>query len=256
MAIDPMTGLQIVSSASSIFGGKRQKREARRAAAAALAERQEQQKKVDEQVAEYKAMKFENPYANLTNVAEDMRVSTQAADFQMQEAAQTRANILGGLRGAAGASGIAALAQTLANQGALQAQKVSAGLAKQELANERARAQAEGKLQLQKAQGDIMVQQAETSRQATILGMQMGQSQAANTAYQQALLNQRKANIFGNQMMMSGLKNLANIDFSQFGGGDTPVDTPVDTPGTEIDFGDLSKFQQGTLLDEGFDFID
>ena len=254
--MDPMTGLQLVSSASSIFGGKRQKREAKRAAAAALAERQEQQKKVDEQVAEYKAMKFENPYANLTNVAEDMRVSTQAADFQMQQGAQQRANILGGLRGAAGASGIAALAQTLANQGALQAQKVSAGLAKQELANERARAQAEGKLQLQKAQGDIMVQQAETSRQATILGMQMGQSQAANTAYQQALLNQRKANIFGNQMMMSGLKNLANIDFSQFGSGDTPVDTPVDTPGTEIDFGDLSKFQQGTLLDEGFDFID
>ena len=228
MAIDPMTGLQIVSSASSIFGGKRQKREARRAAAAALAERQEQQKRVDEQVAEYKAMKFENPYANLTNVAEDMRVSTQAADFQMQQAAQTRANILGGLRGAAGASGIAALAQTLANEGALQAQKVSAGLAKQELANERARAQAEGKLQLQKAQGDIMVQQAETSRQATILGMQMGQSQAANTAYQQALLNQRKANIFGNQMMMSGLKNLANIDFSQFGVGGAPADTVND----------------------------
>ena len=80
-----------------------------------------------------------------------------------------------------------------------------------------------------------MVQQAETSRQSTILGMQMGQSQAANTAYQTQLLNQRKANLFGNQMMMSGVKNLANIDFSQFGIGDNPefVDTfNRDTPAT------------------------
>tara|TARA_Y100001938_G_scaffold139820_2_gene207181 strand:- start:2819 stop:3583 length:765 start_codon:yes stop_codon:yes gene_type:complete len=254
--MDPMTAMQIAGTASSIIGGKRQKREAAKAARQALAERQEQQKRVDEQVAEYKAMKFENPYANLTNVAEDMRVSTQAADFQMQQAAQTRANILGGLRGAAGSSGIAGLAQTLANQGALQAQKVSADLAKQELLNEKARAQAEGNLQLKKAEGDIMVQQAETSRQATILGMQMGQSQAANTAYQTQLQNKRQADLYGNQMMMSGVKNLANIDFSQFGGGDIPVDTPIDTTGTEIDFGDLSKFQQGTLLDEGFDFID
>jgi len=226
--MDPMTGLQIATSVSGIMGGKKQKREARRASAAALAQRQEQQKRVDEQVAEYKAIKFENPYANLTNVAEDLKVSTQAADFQMQQGAQQRANILGGLRGAAGSSGIAGLAQTLANQGALQAQQVSAGLAKQELANEQARAQAEAKLQMQKAQGDIMVQQAQTSRQSTILGMQMGQSQAANTAYQTQLLNQRKANIFGNQMMMSGVKNLANIDFSQFGIGGAPVDTVND----------------------------
>jgi len=223
--MDPMTGLQIATSVSGIMGGKKQKREARRASAAALAQRQEQQKRVDEQVAEYKAIKFENPYANLTNVAEDLKVSTQAADFQMQQGAQQRANILGGLRGAAGSSGIAGLAQTLANQGALQAQQVSAGLAKQELANEQARAQAEAKLQMQKAQGDIMVQQAQTSRQSTILGMQ---SQAANTAYQTQLLNQRKANIFGNQMMMSGVKNLANIDFSQFGIGGAPVDTVND----------------------------
>ncbi len=255
MAIDPVTGLKIASAASSIIGGKKQRKQAARAAREALAERQEQQKRVDEQVAEYKAMKFENPYANLENVAEDMRVSTQAADFQAQQGAQRRADILGQLRGAAGTSGIAGLAQTLANQGALQAQKISADLAKQELANEKARAQAAGSLQAKKAEGDVMVQQAETSRQATILGMQMGQSQAANTAYQTQLLNQRKADIYGNQMMMSGVKNLAGLDFSQFGVGDTPVDIPEEQPGLFDDI-DLSQFQQGTLLDEGFDFID
>ena len=245
--IDPMTGLQIATSVSGIMGGKKQKREARRASAAALAQRQEQQKRVDEQVAEYKAIKFENPYANLENVAEDMRVSTQAADFQAQQGAQRRADILGQLRGAAGTSGIAGLAQTLANQGALQAQKISAGLAKQELANEKARAQMAGSLQAKKAEGDVMVQQAETSRQSTILGMQMGQSQAANTAYQTQLLNQRKANLFGNQMMMSGVKNLANIDFSQFGIGDNPefVDTfNRDTPATVLNENEMANQMQ------------
>ena len=260
--IDPMTGLQIATSVSGIMGGKKQKREARRASAAALAQRQEQQKRVDEQVAEYKAIKFENPYANLENVAEDMRVSTQAADFQMQQWAQRRADILGQLRGAAGTSGIAGLAQTLANQGALQAQKISAGLAKQELANEKARAQMAGSIQAKKAEGDIMVQQAETSRQSTILGMQMGKSQAANTAYQTQLLNQRKANLFGNQMMMSGVKNLANIDFSQFGIGDNPefVDTfNRDTPATVLNENEMANQMQagGDADGDGItDFLD
>ena len=249
--MDPMTAMQIYGGVSSIFGGKRQKKDAARAAKQALEQRQEQQKKVDEQVAEYKAMKFTNPYANLENTAEDLRVSTEAATFQKQQMDQSRADILGQLKGAAGTSGIAGLAQALVGQGALQRQKISAGLAQQELANEQARARAAADIQAKKAQGDIMVQQAETSRQSTILGMQMGQSTAANTAYQQALLNQRKANIYGSQMMMSGAKNLAGIDFSQFGGGDTPVGTPESTG---IDFGDLSAFQTDEFK-EGFDFI-
>jgi len=228
--MDPMTAMQIYGGVSSIFGGKRQKKDAARAAKQALEQRQEQQKKVDEQVAEYKAMKFTNPYANLENTAEDLRVSTEAATFQKQQMDQSRADILGQLKGAAGTSGIAGLAQALVGQGALQRQKISAGLAQQELANEKARAQAGMNIQEKQAQGDVMVQQAETSRQATILGMQMGQSTAANTAYQQALLNQRKANIYGSQMMMSGAKNLAGIDFSQFGGGDTPVSSVLEDP--------------------------
>tara|TARA_R110002012_G_scaffold36334_5_gene102757 strand:- start:6958 stop:7758 length:801 start_codon:yes stop_codon:yes gene_type:complete len=260
--MDPMTAMQIYGGVSSIFGGKRQKKDAARAARQALEQRQEQQKKVDEQVAEYKAMKFTNPYANLENTAEDLRVSTEAATFQKQQMDQSRADILGQLRGAAGGSGIAGLAQSLANQGALQAQKISAGLARQELGNEQARAKAAADIQFKRAQGDIMVQQAETSRQSTILGMQMGQSQAANKAYQQALLNQRKANIYGSQMMMSGVKNLASIDFSQFGGGDTPLDPAQDDvvygPFNENEMADQMTLTPGGDADgDGVsDFID
>jgi hypothetical protein len=63
-----------------------------------------------------------------------------------------------------------------------------------------------------------MVQEAESGRQATILGMQYGQAAGANKNYQQALLNQQKANIAANQMMMSSMKSLAGVDWEGMGG--------------------------------------
>ena len=42
-----------------------------------------------------------------------------------------------GLRGAAGGSGIAGLAQALANQGQLQTQRISASIGQQEAANQK-----------------------------------------------------------------------------------------------------------------------
>jgi len=67
--------------------------------------------------------------------------------------------------------------------------------------------------------GDAMLQEAEMSRQATILGMQMGQSAGANQTMQQSLLNQQQANASAGQMLTSGLTGLAGADFSRFSGG-------------------------------------
>ena len=82
--------------------------------------------------------------------------------------------------------------------------------------------------------GEGMLQEAEMSRQATLLGMQYGQSSGANMAYQQAMQNQLAAQNMGNQMNMSNaaltsglFQNLSNIDFSGFnlGGSGIPADT-------------------------------
>ena len=75
---------------------------------------------------------LENQYEGMENRFEDMTVDMQAAEFQAQQGQQQRANILQSLRGAVGTSGIAGLAQSLANQGALQAQQISAGISQQE----------------------------------------------------------------------------------------------------------------------------
>ena len=188
--------------------GNKMRKQSAGLAKQALAERKEQQKRVDKEVANYRAMKFTNPYEGMENTMEDLRVSTQAADFQAEQGAQQRSNIMQSLKGAAGSSGIAGLAQSMANQGQLQARQISAGLAQQEVGNEMARAGGAQQIQQMERSGDAMVQEAESGRQATILGMQYGQAAGANTNYQQAMENQANANMRANQMGSTAMMNM------------------------------------------------
>ena len=214
------------------YGASKTRKQAKKQAQQALKDRKEQQKKVDFSAAEYNKIKFTNPYegmenqyANMENVYEDLTVNQQQAQFQAQQGQQQRANIMQSLRGAAGSSGIAGLAQSMANQGQLQAQQISASIGAQESANQRLTAQGAGAIQqaeragagavdMQIRQGDAMVQQAESGRQATILAAQYGQAAGANTNYQQSMLNQQNASTSANQMNMNALQSLSKIDFS------------------------------------------
>ena len=92
------------------------------------------------------------------NVYEDLTVNQQQAQFEAQQGAQQRSNIMETMRGAAGGSGIAALAQTMANQGQLATQRASASIGQQEAANQRAAAQQAGQIQTMERTG---AQQAE-----------------------------------------------------------------------------------------------
>ena len=176
--------------AASVIGGimtnkagKRNIRMAREDAAIALEEQKRQQKLLAGQMDEYKSQSFNNPYAD--NVFEDLTVNQKQAQFQSQQGDQQRANLLQNLKGAAGGSGIAGLAQTLANQGVLQTQRISAGIGQQESANQRSAAQ--GQLQVQK--GEEMLQNKNADMQSTLLGVQYGQATGANQNYQQAQQN-------------------------------------------------------------------
>jgi len=212
----------IIMAGSALMGlqnARSMKAMSARQAREALEERKKQQRRLDKEVAAYRDIKFTNPYADMENPYEDLQVATGAAEFQAQQAAQQRANILNQFRGAAGGSGIAGLAQTMANQGQLQARQISANLQQQEMANEMARAKGAGALDMAERGGEAMVQEAVTGRQATILGMQYGQAAGANKGYQQSLLNQRYANIAANQMIMSSMKTLGGVAEGMEGGG-------------------------------------
>ena len=181
-------------------------------------ENKKQQEKLEKQKEIYKSFEFENPYedmenqyAGLENAYEDLRVSTGAADWQIEQGAQQRANIMQGMKGVAGGSGIAGLAQMIANQGVLQTRQISANLEQQELRNQGLMAQGAMTLQQLEAQGataadmaerggEAMVQEAEMSRQATLLGVEYGGAAGSAAAVQQAMSNQMSS--MANQMQM------------------------------------------------------
>jgi len=176
-----------------------------------------EQGKLEDQKREYKSMKFENPFSNMENVFEDLTVNQQQADFQSQQGNQQRANIMQGLKSAAGGSGIAGLAQAMANQGQIQTQRISASIGAQESRNQMASAKGASAVQNAERQGDQWVQQAKMDRQSTLLGMQMGQTTGANLAQQQTQANQMNAQIAQQDSYMDGM-NVAGSALGNMGG--------------------------------------
>ena len=203
-------GAAVVSAGVGIYSANKNAGIAEDAADAAAIERNKQQALLKKQQDEYKAMDFKNPFSNMENVYEDLTVNQQQAQFQAQQGAQQRANIMQNLRGAAGGSGIAGLAQALANQGQLQTQKISASIGQQEARNQALKAKGAGAVQIAERQGDQFVQQAEMDRQATLLAMQMGQTTGANLASQQAQANQMNAQIAMNQSIADGISGVGS----------------------------------------------
>ena len=226
---DPTVDAAIISTGANIimsfFGGRRRRREARRKAAEALARQKEQQALLDERIAEYEALDFKNPFIGMENPFEDMTVNQQQAQFLQDQSSRQRANVLQSLRSSAGASGIGALAQALVSQGALQTSKISASIGVQEAAIEKAQAAQAAKIQQLERTGDVMVQQAESSRRATILGMQQGVMAGVNMNYQQQLANQAAANQAATQMEINAFKSISDLPLEEIfsSGNSTPI---------------------------------
>jgi len=195
-------GIGAISASSQ---GKKNRRQAAKVSEQQIALRKEQQAKLDAQTKIYNEMTFTNPYKNVENPYEDLTVNQQQAEFMSQQAAQSRADVLGGLRGAAGGAGVAALAQSLANQGALTAQRISATIGAQESSNQQMRAQGAFKTDMMERGGEAQLQQMEISRQATILGMQQEMTAGAITGAQQAQANQLSAGLQGAATMQKAM---------------------------------------------------
>ncbi len=163
-----------------------------------------------------------NQFAGLENTMEDLTVNQQQAEFQAQQVQQQQANIMSGLKGAAGASGIAALAQTMAQQGQLASQQASASIGQQEAANQQAMAQQAGQLQMQEAQGAANVQQmiAQGQQGAQQLEMQKQQT-LMNLAGDQRATAQQNADLAAqgkSQALTSMIGGVGDFAGAIFGG--------------------------------------
>jgi hypothetical protein len=119
----------------------------------------------------YSQLDTSNPYLDMENVMEDLTINQKQYDLQTEQFQQSQANILGGLSEAAGSSGIAAVAQALAQQGQLQAQQSAASIGEQERANQMAERQMAAQIQSQEREGEIISREMEMDKQSTLLGM-------------------------------------------------------------------------------------
>jgi hypothetical protein len=193
-----MVGVAVVGGAAKlIMAGKAKK------------EREAEQKRANEELAKmrarYEKLDTSNPYANLENrfaenVYEDLTVNQQQAQFMAQQGQQQRANIMQRLQGAAGASGIAGLAQTMANQGQLQTQQSAASIGLQEARNQQLTAQGQLRVQAgeaavdaKKGYGEVLSREWEQSKVATMFGMAQQEKASADAARQRALDAQMSA---------------------------------------------------------------
>jgi len=111
---------------------------------------------------------MQNQYEDMENAFEDLTVDTQQAEFEAQQNQQMQANIMSQMQGAAGGSGIAALAQSMASQGQLQAQKAAASIGAQEAANQKAAAGAQQSISMATAGEGSRIAMAQAGEQSRL----------------------------------------------------------------------------------------
>ena len=165
----------VVSGLTGIAGGMIGSRKRKREQKAAQAE-------FNRNKARMEGADTSNLAKNMENTMEDLTVNTQAAEFQAQQQAGGFANTMDNLSSAAGGSGIAALAQSLAGAQSNAAMQSSADIGRQEASNQAAERQMAGQLQQQELQGEYASRAAEKDKVDTMLGMSQQRLGAANAA--------------------------------------------------------------------------
>ena len=232
------TGLEAIGGIVQAIDGGIQAKAAKEEADAARIEMERQKER-------FAQLDTSNPYLNLENTFEDLTVNQQAAEFTRQQSMQSQANIMQQMRGAAGASGIAALAQTLANQASTDAQKASVTIAEQERANQLKSAEEASRIQGLEREGELISRQAEFGKTQSLLGMSA--DELANAREQQNIAKQQ-------QMQGIGTAVGAAADFVSFaafqglgkkGAAADGVVTPSQAPSNITDSTQLLSFLGG-----------
>lgn len=189
-AVKGLTGI-----ASGIIGSGKRKREQREA-----------QQQFNKRMAEYENLDTSNLYKNLENTYEDLTVNQQQADYTRRQQEQGFASTMQGLQGAAGGSGIAALAQSLAGQQSQAAERAAVSIGRQESQNQMLAAGQSATNQMAEIRGEEQSRNLKREQAETLLGMSQQRLGAANAARQQAT-----------QSILGGVGNLAGAGASMVG---------------------------------------
>ena len=189
---------------ASAIGSRKKEKRARRQADKARA-------RMEEQKAAFADLDTSNPYLNMENTMEDLTVNQQQAQFEAQQFQQSQSNVLDSMRGSAGGSGIANLAQAMAQQGQLASQRSSASIGAQESTNQRLERQEASRIQGMERQGEVMSRNMERNKVSTLLGMEQStvsgyeDQAAAYDANKMAGISSAVSSVTGNVDSIAGL---------------------------------------------------
>lgn len=168
----------IVGGIAAAYLGGKAIRGARRKDRANRAELEKYKKEFDERIAAYEKSEFQPLDADALrqeNVFEDLEVDTQAADYAREQFQQQQANIMQSMRGVAGGSGVASLAQSLSMQASKQAKETQLTIGQQLQQNRRLQMQEQSRLNQQQRQIQIAnmegARQFELDKMTTLMGV-------------------------------------------------------------------------------------
>ena len=171
---------------AKLWGASKRKKEAKEA-------QKKAKKEMDAKKAQYDALDTSNLNKNMENKMEDLTINQKGAQLTAQKAEQSRANILDSMKGAAGGSGVAALAQQMANQGQLSAQQAGKEIGDQEAANQAKAAAEASKIQDAKIAGSEKSRSLQYKKTGNQLAAASGEYAAAGAAKDQASRDQMSA---------------------------------------------------------------
>jgi hypothetical protein len=187
----------LMKTVGSLFGGGKRRREQRRA-----------KKDFNRLKEEYTNLDTSNLMMGQDNVYEDLTVNQQEAQFLGEQQQQSLSNALNQNRTAAGGSGIASLAQAMANQQSKNLAASAISIGQQESQNQQLERQEAARIQQAEISGAYQERAAERETTETLLGMS-GQRLAA--------ANQARADAKG--ALFSGIGDIAGGALSMAAGG-------------------------------------
>ena len=240
---------------AKLIGASSRKKKAKEAQKKAKAE-------MDAKKKQYEALDTSNLKKGMENVYEDLTVDQRASDFAQQKGEQSRANVMEKMRGAAGSSGIAALAQTMANQGQLAAQQASADIGKQESENQQKALAETARLQDEEISGAKESRDLERQKTTNLLAAASGEVAAAGAAKDQASKDQMNAvgsiatSVIGSDRRLK--KNINKIGESSSGLNIYSFEYKNPTHGKGLFQGVMSDEipQEAIVLMNGYDAVD
>tara|TARA_R100001082_G_scaffold36047_1_gene18916 strand:- start:181 stop:1050 length:870 start_codon:yes stop_codon:yes gene_type:complete len=149
----------------------------------------ESQRKFEERLDAYEKSEFkplDEDALKQENVMEELEVDTQAQDYAREQFQQQQANIMAGMRGVAGGSGIAGLAQALSNQAKQQARETQISISEQLRTNRAMERQEAARLKSQERAVTLAnmqgANQFEIDKMTTLIGVAGEQVKGARQA--------------------------------------------------------------------------